>query len=459
MSVPPPNRENVTTINRDGSRRFIHAATVTGFFTRWRTAVNLLLVGIYVALPWITVKGYPAVFLDVANRQFHFFGLTFVTQDLWLGFFLISGLAFSLFYVAALFGRVWCGWGCPQTVFLDLARRIERWCEGDAPARMLLERSVLTGAQTFRRLAKYALYGLFSTTLAHVFLSYFVSIPRLYAMMTHAPVENWPSFLLVAFMTAALWFNFAWFREQFCIILCPYGRLQGALIDKHTMVIGYDEKRGEPRGKVGTPGAGDCIDCKRCVAVCPTGIDIRQGQQIECIGCAACIDACDTIMDKVGRPHGLVRYDSLEGFAGRKTRWVRPRTLLYTALLAVGAAAMLLGLSTLKPATVSLLRLQGAPYFLDGGSLRNQFLLRVLNKRNWSETYRVEFGNAPANLRAAGLDEPLIIPALGEQIRPIALTLPRADFRDELRLRVRILSSDGKVVGEEKISFLGPFTP
>jgi cytochrome c oxidase accessory protein FixG len=459
MSLPPPSRESVTTINPDGSRRFIHAAAVTGFFTRWRTVVNVVLMAIYVALPWITVNGHPAVFLDVAHRQFHFFGLTFVTQDLWLGFFLVSGLAFSLFYVAALFGRVWCGWGCPQTVFLDFARRIERWCEGDAATRMRLENAVLTGAQTMRRLAKYALYGLFSTTLAHVFLSYFVSLPRLYAMITHAPSENWPSFLLVALMTAALWFNFAWFREQFCIILCPYGRLQGALIDKHTMVIGYDERRGEPRGKKGTPGSGDCIDCKRCVAVCPTGIDIRQGQQIECIGCAACIDACDAIMEKIGRPRGLVRYDSLEGLAGRRTRWVRPRTLLYTAMLALGATAMLLGLGTLRPATVSLLRMQGAPYFLDGESLRNQFLLRVLNKRNRPETYRVEFVQAPHALRAAGLDAPLTVPALGEQIRPIALSLPRADFRDELPLRVRILDSGGQVVGEKKITFLGPFTP
>lgn len=459
MSLPPPSRESVTTINRDGSHRFIYAAAVTGFFTRWRTVLNAVLMAIYVALPWIPVNGYPAVFLDVAHRQFHFFGLTFVTQDLWLGFFLISGLAFSLFYVAALFGRVWCGWGCPQTVFLDLARRIERFCEGDALARMRLEGKALNGIQTLRRFTKTFLYVLFAALLAHVFLSYFVSLPRLYTMMTHAPAENWPSFLLVMLMTAALWFNFAWFREQFCIILCPYGRLQGALIDKHTMVIGYDGKRGEPRGKKGTIGAGDCVDCRRCIAVCPTGIDIRQGQQIECIGCAACIDACDDVMTKLERPRGLVRYDSHEGLAGRKTRWVRPRTLLYTGLLAIGAIAMLFGLSTLKPATVSLLRMQGAPYFFDGTSLRNQFLLRVVNKRNRSETYRIEFVNAPASLRAAGVDEVLAVPALGEQIRPIALTLPRADFRDEIPLLVRIVDSEGKSVGERSITFLGPFTP
>jgi cytochrome c oxidase accessory protein FixG len=455
MSLPPPSRESVTTINDDGSRRVIHAAAVNGPFTRWRTLVGAALMAIYVALPWISINGNPAVFLDLRQRQFHFFGLTFVTQDLWLGFFLISGLAFSLFYVAALLGRVWCGWGCPQTVLLDVVRRIERWCEGDAPAQVKLDRAPL-GA---RRLGKQALFGLFATVLAHVFLSYFTSLRQLYRMMTQAPVENWSSFMVVAFLTAALWFNFAWFREQFCIVLCPYGRLQGALIDRHTQTIGYDMKRGEPRAKKGTPGAGDCIDCRRCVAVCPTGIDIRQGQQIECIGCAACVDACDTVMTKLDRPRGLVRYDSFEGFAGRKTKWIRPRTILYTALLLLGTTVMTFSLSTLRPATVSLLRLQGAPYFLDGGQIRNQFLLRVLNKRNREESYRFEFVGAPASLRTTDLGEPLVVTALGEKMRPIIVTFPRADFRDEFPLRIRVLDSAGKSVAEKNITFLGPFIP
>ncbi len=460
MSLPPPSRESVTSINDDGSRRFIHPAAIKGPLTRWRSIMGAAIMAIYVALPWITINGNPVVFLDLLHRQFHFFGLTFVTQDLWLGFFLISGLAFSLFYIAAVMGRVWCGWGCPQTVLLDLVRRIERWCEGEAPAQVKLDAMPWTANKMVRRLGKQALLGLFATVLAHVFLSYFVSIPRLYAMMTHAPAENWKSFVLVAAMTAALWFNFSWFREQFCIVLCPYGRLQGALIDKHTMVIGYDDKRGEPRGKKGTLGAGDCIDCKRCVAVCPTGIDIRQGQQIECIGCAACIDACDAVMTKLDRPRGLVRYDSFEGLHGRKTKWIRPRTILYTALLLVGAGVMTLSLSTLRPATVSLLRMQGSPYFLDAsGQIRNQFLVRVLNKRNRAESYRLELVNAPATIRTTGLDEPIAVTALGEQMRPIVVTFPRAEFHEEFPVRIRVLDSAGKSVAEKKIPFLGPFTP
>jgi cytochrome c oxidase accessory protein FixG len=460
MSLPPrPNLESVTTINLDGSRRFIHPARVNGAFTTWRSIVGALLTIVYASLPWITINGNPAVFLDVTHLQFHFFGLTFVTQDLWLAFFLVSGLAFSLFYVAALFGRVWCGWGCPQTVFLDLARRIERWCEGDSPERVRLDSLPWTGRKTIKRLCKHVLFGLFAGILAHVFLSYFVSLPRLYQMMTHAPFENWTSFVVVGFITGVLWFDFAWFREQFCIVLCPYGRLQGALIDKHSVVIGYDEKRGEPRGKKQTPGVGDCVDCGRCVAVCPTGIDIRQGQQIECIGCAACVDACDDIMTKLRRAPGLVRYDSMEGFAGRPTKWIRPRTILYTALLLLGTGIMLASLSTLRSATVSVTRLRGAPYFLEAGQIRNQYLVRVLNKRNREETYRVEFVDAPAGLQVTGIQEPMIIPSLGEQMRPVVVTFPRSSFNHAFPVTVRIVDSGNDAITEKKVSFLGPFTP
>jgi len=462
MSLPPsptPTLESVSTINKDGSRRYVHPATVQGRFTTWRGLVFTLMIGVYVGLPWIPINGNPAVFLDLKHLQFHFFGLTFVTQDLWLGFFLVSGLAFSLFYVSALFGRVWCGWGCPQTVFLEVARRIERFVEGDSFARVRLDREPYTGSKTAKRIAKHALYFAFATILAHVFLSYFVSLPRLYRMMTSAPFENWGSFMLVAGMTAVLWFNFHWFREQFCIVLCPYGRLQSALIDKHSIVIGYDAGRGEPRGRKGTPGAGDCVDCRRCVAVCPTAIDIRQGLQMECIGCSACIDACDSVMTKLDRPRGLIRYDSSEGLAGRKTKWIRPRIILYTALLALGVTVMSLALTTLKPAAVSLLRIQGAPYFIDAGQVRNQFFLRVLNKRNRDEAFRIELVGAPPTLRSTGLDEPIHVPALGEEMRPVVMTIPRADFHEDPKFSVRIVDSTGKAVAERRVTFLGPFVP
>jgi cytochrome c oxidase accessory protein FixG len=454
--ISTPSREAVTTINADGSRRFIHAATARGFYTRLRGIAGVLLLAIYVGLPWIPINGHPALFFDLANRQFHLFGFTLLTQDFWLAFFLVTGAGFALFYLTAVLGRVWCGWACPQTVFLDVIRRIERWIEGDAPVRRRLDASPWTLGKTVKRSVKQAFYVVFALLLAHVFMSYFTSIPGLYRMIHHSPVENWGVFLFVFLMAGALWFDFAWFREQFCIVMCPYGRLQSALIDTNSIIIGYDIGRGEPRGKKGTPDAGDCVNCLRCVQVCPTGIDIRQGLQLECISCAACIDACDAVMKKVGRATGLIRYDSMNGLAGKPTRFIRPRMLLYTALMLVGAGAMLAALSTLRPANVSLLRMTGAPYYLDGESVRNQFLVRIFSKRNEPATFHLEVKDAPAGLTWTGAEDGIPVTPLGEQMRPVVFTMPRANFSREFHLHLRVATSDGRVAIEKDVPFLGP---
>jgi cytochrome c oxidase accessory protein FixG len=456
MSLPAPTLESVTTINEDGSRRFIHPADVRGRFTRWRTVVGLLLLAVYVGLPWITINGYPAVFLDLAHRQFHFFGLTFVTQDLWIAFFLISGLGFSLFFVTALLGRIWCGWACPQTVYLDVIRRIERWIEGDAHARERLDRMPWTGEKTLKRGGKNFVFFLFAALLSHVFLSYYVSPAGLSRMMTGSPRENWGSFVFVFLMTSAMYFNFVWFREQFCIVLCPYGRLQSALTDSNTLVIGYDTTRGEPRGKKGTEGAGACVDCRRCVQVCPTGIDIRQGLQMECIGCAACVDACDEVMTKLDRPRGLVRYDSFNGFAQKAKRIIRPRIILYTALLMLGATAMLLAVSTLSPITVSCTRVPGVPYVLDAGKVRNEFLIRIFNKRNQPQHFTVAITGGPAGLAATGTEAGVEVGPLGEQMRPIIVVVPREQVQGSFPLEVKVTSPNGRDVIKKTVTFVGP---
>ena len=459
MAAPGPTLESLATIRDDGSRKFIHPASVRGRFTTWRTIASILLMAVYVGLPWIPINGNPALFFDIASRQFHLFGITILTQDLWLGFFLITGAGFALFYVTALLGRVWCGWACPQTVFLDLIRRVERWIEGDAPERKLLDASPWTLGKTIKRAVKQAFLAGFALLLAHVFMSYFVSLPGLYKMVHQAPAANWGVFLFVFLMSAALWFDFAWFREQFCIVLCPYGRLQSALIDNDTINVGYDTKRGEPRGKKGTPGAGDCVDCLRCVHVCPTGIDIRQGLQMECIGCTACIDACDDVMTKIGRPRGLIRYDSLNGFAGGETRLLRPRMILYTILMLIGATVMSYSLSTFRPATVSLLRMTGAPFFIDAGDIRNQYLLRILSKRTTPDKFRVEAVNAPPGLQISGVEDGIPVEPLGEQMRPLIMTVPTEKFHGEFHVNLRIQSEDGKIVIEKSVPFLGPAVP
>jgi cytochrome c oxidase accessory protein FixG len=458
MALSAPSLESAATINPDGSRRFIHPATARGRFSTLRLITGILLLGVYSALPWIPVNGHPAVFLDVTDRRFHLFGLTLVTQDLWLGFFLITGTGFGLFYLTALLGRVWCGWACPQTIFLDVARRIERLIEGDAPKRRLLDESPWTGTKTIQRVVKHLLFALLALVLAHLFISYFISLPQLWKMMADSPFQHWSAFLFVFAMAAALWFDFAWFREQFCIVLCPYGRLQSALMDNDTITVGYDSKRGEPRGKKGTPGAADCVDCMRCVQVCPTGIDIRQGTQMECIACAACIDSCDEVMAKLDRPPGLIRYDSANGFAGRKTRFIRPRTIVYTILLAAGATAATFSISTFRPANITVSRMLGEPYYLTGDQVRNQYLLRIINKKNEPEVFQVGVRGDVPGMAASGTQELVPTDALGEQIRPVIVTVPRAQFRPGLAIFIVVNSADGHFHNEQQVPFLGPST-
>lgn len=458
MAAKAPTIESVTSINEDGSRYFIHPADVRGFWTQWRRVAGILLLTVYILLPWIPVKGEPAVFLDVFHRKIHLFGLTLMFQDLWLFFFVITGLAFSLYVATSVAGRVFCGWACPQTVFLDhVVRRIERWIDGDATARRQLDLAPWTFSKFLKRFSKHFLFLAFAAVLSHVFLSYFVSLPQLYGMMTHTPLQNWGSFLFVFVMTGMLYFDFAWFREQFCIVLCPYGRFQSALIDDNSIVIGYDAKRGEPRGKTGAT-QGDCIDCHRCVQVCPTGIDIRQGLQLECISCAACIDACDEIMSKLHRPRGLIRHDSLNSLAGKPARFLRPRLAVYAILGLIGALVFLFSASQLKAVTLSVFRMQGAPYFRDDGILRNNFLVRMVNKKSQASTYRVEIESTENRLAASGVTaEPLRMGPLEEIQEPLILTMPDADYRRGFEVKVRILGEDGRIEGEKIVPFLGPF--
>ena len=469
MSAPAtqlPSRDTVTTIRADGSRPFLFPADVRGRFTRARQITAWLLIVFYLALPWIKINGYPAVFLDLAERRFHLFGLTLAAQDLWLLFFLITGVGFSLFFVTALLGRIWCGWACPHTVFLDhVYRRIERWIDGDAVQRRALDAAPRGPVKIFKRLLKHALFILASAIITHLFLAYFVSLPEVWHMVRAAPPEHWSAFAFVAIYTLGLYFNFGWFREQLCIVLCPYGRIQSALTDDNTITIGYDARRGEPRmsvaearrwAEVSSTKQGDCVDCLRCVHVCPTGIDIRQGLQMECVGCTACIDACDDVMTRLKRPTGLIRYDSQNGFSGQPTRWLRPRTILYFVLLLVGAGVTTWALSTVRPANFLVTRMTGAPYIVDDTTVRNQFFVRLVNKRNAPASFVVHINRGPAGLRQIGLTTAIAVGPLGEVVQPLVLQQGRADYTGPFYFEVRIEDTARTFHLERSVDFLGP---
>jgi cytochrome c oxidase accessory protein FixG len=350
------------------------ARTVDGRFRRLRWAADALLIAVLFAIPWIRIAGEPLVLLDVPGRKFHVFGLVIFPQELYFLWLLLAGLALGLFFFTALFGRLWCGWACPQTVFTDvfaaLARRIEGWRGASRPERVA----------PWRRVAKHAAFLLASAAIGFHLVGYFRSPYELLPALASARASG-PSLGFLAAASALSYLDFVFLRQNFCKYLCPYARLQSVLFDRDTLVVGYDVARGEPRGKRGRV-AGDCVDCGLCVAVCPTGIDIRGGLQLECIACTQCIDACDGVMEKLGRAPHLIGYRSLVGATGeRAVRLLRPRVALYgTLLLAVAVAFVALAARRL-PMELSVAHNRDvlASRAADG-RVGNAFTLRIENR-------------------------------------------------------------------------------
>jgi cytochrome c oxidase accessory protein FixG len=340
---PNPKHRVLSTLNHDGTRNWLRPKLARGRFLRRRRIAAWALIALFVALPVLPIGGRPALLIDLVTRELSAFGMVFRPSNGFLLLLLGLTIVLAVFVVTALLGRVWCGWGCPHTVYLEhVFRPIERWLEGTPAQQVRLPRFAP------RRLLKWVIYAVLAFALANVFLAYFVGVARLHLWVLESPSAHPGGFAVVIGVTALMLGNFGWFREQTCIVACPYGRLQSVLLDRQSLIVGYDARRGEPRGKPrkkqlatlpGGTSLGDCVDCGACVAVCPTGIDIRDGLQMECVGCAQCIDACDTVMDKLHRPRHLIGYTSQDQLAGKPRRLLRPRMIAYPALLAVVGAA------------------------------------------------------------------------------------------------------------------------
>ena len=332
-------------------------------------------------------------------------------------------------------------------------RRVERWIEGPREQRLRRNAGPLSFDKAWRKLLKHVVFAALSLVVAHIFLSYFTSLDLLFRWVRLSPAEHPEAFGWMAGISILMYLNFAWFREQLCLIVCPYGRLQSVLTDKDSIIIGYDLKRGEPRGKAGKEGVGDCVDCKRCVVVCPTAIDIRQGLQLECVGCAACIDACDEIMDKLGRPRGLVRYDSQAGLDGEKRRFWRPRLALYVVLGLVGLVVATVSFASRTQFEANLLRAQGPPFVVDGGVVRNTFNIHLVNKSPQQATLV---------LKAEGGDDfEYVIPlasvplaSLASSNVPVIVEAPLAKVREHAQ--VKLIAGMEGVDGEER-ELVAPF--
>jgi len=451
-----PTLDRLFSVGADGSRRAIHPAAVRGKFQRWKNWIWAALIALYLVLPWVEIGGHPAILIDIQRRHFFLFGSTFNAQDFWLAFFFITGLGFALFVVSALYGRVWCGYGCPQTVFLEgVFRRIEIWFEGTPRARVALDKSAWTIDKIRRRGSKLAVFLLISLVLSHTFLGYFVPITEVLHATTSPPAENWIAFLFVMAFTAVIFVNFTWFREQLCIVICPYGRLQSVLYDEQTINVGYDRLRGEPRGKLvrGSSTGGDCIDCFKCVTVCPTGIDIRNGTQLECVGCANCIDACDEVMAAVDKPPGLIRYDSQAGLEGKPRRFFRPRLAAYGVLLLVGLTVFAFAASSRTPFEATLLRLQVSPYTVEDGVVTNSFTIHIENKLPDAATFAIDVTPVEGIEVVLPLHT-VDLASLADQRVPLFVRFPRALFHPGMKLDVSVHA--GALEQKMQAPLLGP---
>ncbi len=447
-------------LGRDGRRKRPYPADVHGRWATYRRIVYAALVAIWAALPWIPVNGHPAVFLDVEKRQFFLFGLTANAQDIPLLFFAVTGLGFGLVYATALLGRVWCGWACPQTVFIEsLFRPLERLINGPRNTAMKRDAGPMTFDKAWRIVATHSAYLVAAVLVAHVFLAYFVSLPKLFAMVRMSPSEHPEAFAWMLGTTALFYVNFGHFREQFCVVVCPYGRLQSVLLDDDSLVVGYDEKRGEPRGKgkergTGADAKGDCVDCNRCVVVCPTGIDIRDGLQLDCIACTACIDACDDVMVKVGKPEGLIRYDSLRGLRGEPRKILRPRIYAYTGFLVLGIVVAATFLSKRTPFEANVLRLPGIPYTRENGTIRNAFEVHLVNKEAKPVTFTIEPVAQPDLAYVVPMRE-VTLDALAQRRVPVFVTMEQSKFMGDRPFVVRVTPKEGGKVLEPRAVFLG----
>lgn len=451
-------RKTLYTVDERGHRLWVYPAVVRGYFYRARAVVAAILLAIYLLGPWISVGGKQAVLLSIAERKFTFFGTTLWATDTVVLALSLAFLALCLFFFSAVLGRVWCGWACPETVFLEFVfRPIEALIEGSPAKRKRLDQGPWTFEKLWKKGLKHSIFLIISWILANTALAYFVGRESLMVMVQHSPSANPTMFGVVVFLTAIMLFQFGWFREQFCTIACPYARFQSVLLDRSSLLVGYDKIRGEPRGKPGTEGVGDCIDCGLCVRVCPTGIDIRNGTQLECIHCAVCVDACDSIMEKAGKPKGLVRYDTESRFERHAERFLRPRIVVYALLLLVISTGI--ARTLLVRATTDMQLVRGArdlPYTVrEDGKIANHLQAHIANKSTEAEQYSLHVAS-PDGIELTVPVDPFPVAAGQESMLPVFFSFDKKMLTGG-KLKTTVEISNGKGLKlSQTLELLGP---
>ncbi len=493
------------------SEKKVYPRSVRGPLNTLRVAAVVWLLGMFYVFPWLRWDGRQAVLFDLPARKFHIFGLTFWPQDfLFLALLLIIA-ALALFFFTALAGRLWCGYACPQTVWTEVFLWMEKWTEGDRNKRMKLDAAPWSAEKLARKGAKHFLWALFALWTGFTFVGFFTPITELGARLVPFEWGGWETFW-VLFYALATWGNAGFLREQVCKYMCPYARFQSVMFDRDTLLIAYDPLRGEPRGprrrglgsvfqrgrgliekvaaydfvfrasghttasdnramamglepsvlevvpeplpKFPADDLGDCIDCTMCVQVCPTGIDIRNGLQYDCIACGACVDACDDVMDKMGFEHGLIRYTTQNAMEGERARIVRPRILVYGAALLVLCVAWAVGVAGRSPLIVEALRDRNALYRVTADGVENSYTLKLVNKTDAVQSYRVRIESAAPGLELLGDDSVQLAPQQVVSL-PAVVHAP-ASVKGRHAMRFVVDAADGSVRESVDSSFFGP---
>ncbi|NIR31885.1 MAG: cytochrome c oxidase accessory protein CcoG [Gammaproteobacteria bacterium] len=445
-------------------REKIYPRQVHGWFRRLRVTGVLVLLGTYYLLPWVPWQGRQAVLFDLPARKFYIFDWVFWPQDVFYLALLLIIAAYALFFFTTLAGRLWCGYACPQTVWTEVFLWMERLVEGGRSKRMKLDRARWGHRKLAKKSLKHALWLAFAFWTGFTFVGYFTPITELTGKVAVLALGPWETFWIF-FYGLATWGNAGFLREQVCIYMCPYARFQGAMFDNDTLVISYDEARGEPRGprQRGVDpralGLGDCVGCTLCVQVCPTGIDIRDGLQYQCIGCAACIDVCDEVMEKVGYPKGLIRYTTENALRGQSTRVLRPRVLIYGALLIVLVGALLVALAVRTPLELDVLRDRNALYReTSRGLVENVYRVKIINMDQAAHDYRLELEGLPHARLMHAYGETVSV-AAGEVLEvPVQVRIDPVHLEQggtEIRFRIEAVDRADLVDAAES-RFIGP---
>lgn len=454
-------RDSISTVDEEGKRVWIYPKKPAGRYHNWRAIVAVILLVIFFAGPFIRIGGQPLLLLNFMERRFVILGQAFWPQDFFL--LALTLIAFFVFIIlfTVVFGRVWCGWACPQTLFMEMVfRKIEYWIEGDAQAQRRLDKQPWNGNKIMKKTIKQLIFIVISVIIAHTAMAYIIGSEETLAIIQTSPSEHLAGFMGLFAFTAIFYGVFARFREQACIAVCPYGRLQGVLLSKDSIVVAYDWLRGEPRGKIKKQEArtsGDCIDCKLCVHVCPTGIDIRNGTQLECVNCTACIDACDDVMLKINKPKGLIRFASHNSIQNGIKKILTTRVVAYALVLVALAGILSFMVFTRSAIETTMLKVPGTLYQRsENGNIINLYNIEFVNKTFEDKVLELKIESPTSALLQQSGEGQLLVPA-GDIFKSVVIIqMPESELtatRSEIHLGVY---HNGEKIESVETTFIGP---